>query len=88
MVAILKAGGTYVQTVQGGVLVRSEKEIFARAFGLPVGQMRYFGELTAAQQSRVNDLFSLYRASEYIYAIKRDGGLVWRREKLAEAWRF
>jgi hypothetical protein len=64
------------------------KERFAREFGLPVEQMRFFAELTEAQQARVNDHFSLYRADEYIYAVKRDGGLVWRREALSNVWRY
>lgn len=57
------------------------KQIYARDFGLSVDQLRFFGELTEAQQAEVERLFNLINPGDYIYAVKRDGGLVWERKK-------
>jgi len=64
------------------------RERFARAFGLPPTQMRYYNELTAAQKDAVLEQFGNYRADQYIYAVKRDETLVWRREDLASEWKL
>ena len=59
-----------------------DKQPYARAFGLPVEQIRIFHELTTEQLNYARKEFSLYRAADYIYAVKRDGGLVSRRFKI------
>ena len=59
-----------------------DKRPYARAFGLPVDQVRILHELTTEQLNHVRKEFSLYQAAEYIYAVKRDGGLVSRRFKI------
>jgi hypothetical protein len=59
------------------------KQRYARQFGLPPDQIKYFGELTRAQVRDVQRYFSagLVNVSNYVYAIRQDGRLVWRREK-------
>lgn len=59
------------------------KSQYARRFGLPEEQIRFFGELTPKQVDQVRQQFSagLVDVGSYIYAVTRDGSLVWRREK-------
>lgn len=57
------------------------KQHYARKFGLHPEQVRYFDELTADQVEEVRRQFDarLIGVEDYVYAVKRDGGLVWRR---------
>ncbi len=57
------------------------KRHYARQFGLPSEQIRYFDELTSDQVEEVSRQFSarLIDVEGYVYAVKRDGGLVPRR---------
>lgn len=60
------------------------KRYYARRFFcLPVDQIRYFGELDEAQIKEVRKYFSsgLVNVGQYVYAVKRDGRLVWQRER-------
>ena len=59
------------------------KERYARKFGLPADQIRFFDELTPAQAEDVRRQFSagLAGVHDYVYAVKRDGSLVWHRER-------
>jgi hypothetical protein len=58
------------------------KEHYAnKYFGLPIGQIKLFNELTEAQKARVGWWFNLVNPASYVYAVKRDGNLVERREK-------
>lgn len=58
------------------------RDRYARMFGLPSTQVKLFDELADEQREQVNDQFSLHNASSYVYAVKQDGELVWRRFKL------
>lgn len=55
---------------------------YAHRFGLPEDQIRFFNELTPAQIKEVQYYFTagLMRVNMYVYAVKRDGHLVLRRE--------
>jgi len=59
------------------------KSFYAKKFGLPIEQIRFFGELTEEQKECATYQFGTGRAGydAYIYAIKQSGGLVPRREK-------
>ena len=60
------------------------KRHYARhLFGLPVSQIRYLGELNEAQLNEVRRYFfsGLVNCDQYVYAVKRDGHLIWRRER-------
>ena len=59
------------------------KEHYGNLFGLPAEQIRFFDELTEAQVEEVRQKFTagLVNVANYVYAAKRDGGLVPRREK-------
>jgi len=59
-----------------------ERRRYARAFGLPVDQIRLFDELTEQQDEVVAKMWSRYQADQYVYAARRDGGLVPRRYKI------
>jgi len=50
-------------------------------FGLPTKQIKWFDELTKAQQGQVAWYFNLINPDNYVYAVKQDGNLVTRREK-------
>ena len=58
------------------------RDFYARKFGLPAEQIKLFEELEPDQVEDVRRLFSvgLISVDRYVYAVKRDGGLVWRRE--------
>ena len=58
------------------------KEHYGNLFGLPAEQIRFFDELTPAQVQEVRNQFTagLVNVSNYVYAAKRDGRLVPRRE--------
>lgn len=61
------------------------KEVYARKlFGLPVGQVRTFEELTASQQAEADRYFGPAGSDRYLYAVKMDGSLVWHRERIFE----
>lgn len=62
---------------------RIKQHYARRLFGLPTDQIRYFGELNKAQIEEVRKYFSsgLVNVEQYIYAVKRDGHLVWQRER-------
>jgi hypothetical protein len=59
------------------------KAFYARKLGLPEGQIRFFDELDEAQVAEVRQEFSagLVSVDRYVYAVKRDGHLVSRRER-------
>jgi len=57
------------------------KERYAKKFGLPASQIRWLGELTTAQLEQMAAHYGQLDTEQYVYAAKRDGGLVWHREK-------
>jgi hypothetical protein len=59
----------------------TEKKRYARKFGLPADQIRYYNELTGAEREEVLYQFGGHKPENYVYAVKRAGGLVWRRVK-------
>ena len=60
------------------------KKAAANRFGLPVAQMRYWQELTRIQQEEAERHWGKEPPYIcYIYAAKRDGGLVWNRWSIA-----
>ena len=65
-------------------MMTQQRERYAQMFGLPVEQIRLFNELTPTQKNSVNWLFSLANTNQYVYAVKKDGSLVSKREKLKE----
>jgi len=52
-----------------------------KLFGLPEGQIKFYNELTSEQQAKVAWTFNALKPDDYIYAVKRDGALVSKREK-------
>lgn len=62
---------------------KMNKSHYAHQFGLPEDQIRMFHELTPAQIEEVRQQFTagLINVENYVYAVKRAGGLVWRRER-------
>lgn len=60
----------------------SAKYHYSRRFGLPEEQIRFFDELTPTQVEDVRRYFTagLVNVGAYVYAVKRDGSLVWHRE--------
>lgn len=67
---------------------QQKRERFARQFGLPVEQVKLFEELTQEQVDEVQRVYGTYHADLYVFAVKRDGGLVWNRYKIDDGWRF
>lgn len=65
----------------------NSREYWARQFGLPVSQIHSYEELTAEQKGQAQYQFGAgTRGYEnYIYAVKRDGSLVSRREPMANS---
>jgi len=59
-----------------------ERRRYARVFGLPVEQIRLFGELSEQQDEGVAKMWGRYKADQYVYAARRDGGLVPRRYQI------
>lgn len=61
----------------------ASKRHYADQFGLPEAQIRFFDELTPPQVEEVRQQFSagLVNVENYVYAVKRDGELVRRRER-------
>ena len=59
---------------------------YAQLFGLPAEQIRFFGELTPGQVEEVRQHFTagLVDVDRWVYAVKRDGHLVWNRERRQE----
>ena len=56
------------------------KKAAARRFVLPVEQIRYYSELNQAQrETAARHWGKIPPYSNYIYAIKTSGGLVWDR---------
>jgi hypothetical protein len=55
------------------------KERYAHKFGLPSDQIRYYDELTKTERKEVFYQFGDHKPENYVYAVKRAGGLVWRR---------
>ena len=62
------------------------RDFYARKFGLPSEQVKFFGELNEAQVEEVRQYFSagLIGVGNYVYAVKRTGKLVWERLKRDE----
>ena len=58
-----------------------DKNFYVRRFGLPEDRIKLFDELTGDQKVMVFWLFNAIKPDDYVYAIKRNGGLVSRREK-------
>ena len=50
-------------------------------FGLPEDQIKFYNELTSEQQAKVAWTFNALKPDDYIYAVKRDGALISKREK-------
>jgi hypothetical protein len=50
-------------------------------FGLPTEQIKFYDELTSEQKAKVTWIFNALKPDDYIYAVKRDGTLVSKREK-------
>ena len=67
---------------------QQKRERFARLFGLPAEQVKLFSELTAGQVEEVRQMYSLYNADAYVFAVKKSGGLVWNRYKIDLEGRF
>ena len=66
----------------------STKEKAARAFVLPVEQIRYYDELNNDQRgSAAAKWGSVPSRSNYVYAVKRDGELVSDRKAIADVIR-
>lgn len=59
---------------------RNVKDYYARQFGLPVDQVRFFDELTDDQVSEVFWNFSPVDPEKYVYALKSTGKLVSSRQ--------
>jgi hypothetical protein len=61
---------------------------YRELFGLPADQIRFFDELTESQVELVRRYFTagLVNVEKYVYAVRRDGGLVARREKRNLLW--
>jgi hypothetical protein len=57
----------------------TQKERYAHKFGLPSDQIRYYSELTQAEREEALYQFGGHKPENYVYAVKRAGGLVWRR---------
>ncbi len=57
------------------------RSFYAKLFGLPAQQIKFFSELTDQQQQEVGQLFNPIKPNNYVYAVKRDGGLVRSRKK-------
>jgi hypothetical protein len=62
------------------------KDHYNRIFALPAEQIRYYDELTTDQKGRCHYLFGKYNADSYVYAVRKDGGLVSNRERLRPEW--
>ena len=62
-------------------MIRAKRHYARKSFGLPEEQIKFFDELTPDQVSEVRQHFSagLVDVEKYVYAVKRDGHLVWRR---------
>jgi len=59
------------------------KKEAAKQFGLPVAQMRYYSELSKEQCEKVARHWGKVPPyGNYVYAAKRDGGLVWSRLRI------
>ena len=59
-----------------------DKQTAARRFNLPVEQIKTYDELTPAQKEQAAHYFGegARGYSAYLYAVKKDGNLVWNRE--------
>jgi hypothetical protein len=56
-----------------------QRQRYANKFGLPADQVRYYEELTQSERKEVLYQFGSHKPENYVYAVKRAGGLVWRR---------
>jgi len=66
-----------------------ERALAARSFVLPVEQIRYYTELTGFQKIEAGRYWGTLPAyTNYIYAVKRDGSLVWDRKRIEELYRY
>ncbi|MCG3207229.1 MAG: hypothetical protein FOGNACKC_00829 [Anaerolineae bacterium] len=58
----------------------------SRFFGLPVEQVRYFDELAPAQKEQAYWWYGKTNVEPYVYAVKRNGDLVAKRERRKPEW--
>lgn len=66
-------------------LPQLELERLARnIFGLPVDRLRHYHQLTGDQQHQVSWIWNAVSPDRYIYAVKSDGLLVMRRERIPD----
>lgn len=67
----------------------SNKQMYAsHLFALPVEQIRYYDELTPEQLEQCHHYFGISQENnrKYVYAVKKNGGLVWNRELKRPEW--
>ena len=61
------------------------KKRASKRFALPEEQIRYYSELTEHQIDLCDRWFGILPPRDnYMYAAKRDGGLVWDRVRIVE----
>lgn len=58
----------------------------SKCFGLPEEQIKTFDELTSEQQERAYYYFGKADVGRFIYCIKKNGELVWNRERIRPEW--
>jgi len=82
--------GVYVSVTEDAMKETKtiSKERWARWFGLPVEQIRFFDELTPQQKEIVYWEFGGFNAEDYVYAVRKGAGIVTRRGALKDEWRI
>lgn len=64
-----------------------QKQLYAdKCFGLPIEQIKFFPELTTEQMAQVYFYFGNAGPNNFVYAVKRDGNLVTKRERKRLEW--
>lgn len=60
----------------------------AAIFGLPVEQIRFYGELTELQSRWVTWTYNTIAPDDYVYAVAVSHNMVPRRERIRPEWHF